>query len=215
MIKSFIIIITTVWLSFASSAVADELAVGRFSADGLRGWETKSFKGLTDYRLVRENDKMVIKATSHAAASGLVRKISFDPQKFRYLHWSWRIVHTIPEGDEKTKTGDDYAARLYVVFSGRYFWQTKAINYIWANHLKTGDSIPNAYTSNAIMVAVESGNDKAGQWLVEERDIFSDYRRLFGSDPGQASAIAIMTDTDNTGSDATTWYDDITLSTNR
>ncbi len=137
------------------------------------------------------------------------------PRKYRYLRWSWKIDHTIPMGDEKTRSGDDYAARVYVVFPGTFFWQTRAINYIWANHLKKGESIPNTYTSNAMMVAVESGEEKTGHWLNEERDIFADYRHLFGSDPGEANAIAIMTDTDNTGSSALAWYGNIILSSNK
>ena len=193
--------------------MAEELVIGNFSIEGLAGWERKSFKGITEYRLTRENDTTVVNATSQGAASGLVKKVSFDPKRYRYLRWSWKILHTISGGDEKTKAGDDYAARIYVVFPGKYFWQTKAINYIWANHLNTGTSIPNAYTSSAIMVAVQSGPKNTGQWHAEKRDIFTDYKNLFGSDPGQASAIAIMTDTDDTGENAIAWYGDITLST--
>ncbi len=213
--KILIATITSLWLLTAVSVLAEELAVGRFSTEGLSGWEKKEFKGVTEYRLVRENDTVVVKATSQAAASGLVKKIVFDPRKYRYLRWSWKIDHTVAGGDEKTKAGDDYAARIYVVFAGKYFWQTKAINYIWANHLKTGDSLANAFTASAMMVAVQSGANNTGQWLAEERDIFADYQKLFGSDPGEASAIAIMTDTDNTGSSAQAWYGDITLSTDR
>ncbi len=207
--------IVLIWLISAAPVPAEELAVGRFAAEGLTGWEAKNFKGLTDYRLTKDNSTLVVQATSRAAASGLVKKISFDPQKYRYLRWSWKVDHTIPGGDETTKAGDDYAARIYVVFAGKYFWQTKAINYIWANYLKTGDSIANAFTSSAMMVAVESGDTAAGQWRVEERDIYTDYKNLFGSDPGEASAIAIMTDTDNTGGNAIAWYGDITLSTEK
>lgn len=197
------------------SAQAEQLAVGQFSTEGFTGWEEKGFKGFTEYDLVDDNGITVVKAFSQAAASGLVKKITFDPKKYRYLRWSWKIDHALVEGDERTKNGDDYAARVYVVFSGNYFWQTKAINYIWANHLKKGNSIANAYSANAIMVAVQSGPDKAGIWLNEERDIFADYKRLFGSDPGQADAIAIMTDTDNTGGSALAWYGDISLSTDQ
>ena len=65
------------------------------------------------------------------------------------------------------------------------------------------------------MVAVQSGPTNTGQWLDEVRDIYADYKKLFGSEPGQASAIAIMTDTDDTGDNGTAWYGDITLSTAR
>ncbi len=206
-------IIIALFSASVSHARADELLVSRFSSEGLNGWESKSFKGATEYRVVREDGRAVVKADSHGSASGMVRKISFDPSRYRYLRWSWKIASTIKGGDERIKSGDDYAARLYVLFPGRFFWQMKAINYLWANRLPKGDTIPNAFTGNAKMIAVESGNSRAGQWLTEERDLFADYRTLFGSDPGEAEGIAIMTDTDNTGGSAEAWYGDIILST--
>ena len=212
MLQTFCLLMTALFFS-ASAGHAEDIPVSRFSTDGLAGWESKSFKGVTDYRIVKENGRSVVKATSHAAASGLVRKIRFDPSIYRYLRWSWKIAHTIRGGDEKSKVGDDYAARVYVIFPGRYFWQMKAISYIWANKLIKGESVPSVYTANAGMVAVESGDRKAGQWLTEERDLLADYRLLFGTDPQEAEAIAIMTDTDNTGSNAEAWYGEIFLST--
>lgn len=198
-----------------SIAHAEEIPVSRFSIDGLAGWETKIFKGITEYRLVKEDGHVVVNASSHAAASGLVRKIHFDPLKYRYLRWSWKVSHTIEGGDEKSKNGDDYAARVYVVFPGRHFWQMKAINYIWANKLPKGKFVSSPFATDSKMVAVESGNGKAGQWITEERDLLGDYQRLFGDSPQEAEAIAIMTDTDNTGGSAEAWYGEITLSTER
>jgi hypothetical protein len=197
----------------ASSAMAGEIRVSRFDTEGLAGWESKSFKGNTEYLIQHENGRTVVKAVSHAAASGMYRKIHFDPSKYQYLRWSWKIAHTIRGGDEKSKSGDDYAARVYVLFPGRFFWQMKAITYIWANKLVEGESVSSPYTSSSKMVAVESGDGKAGQWLTEERNLFADFRRLFGYDPPDAEAIAIMTDTDNTGGTAEAWYGAITLST--
>lgn len=199
--------------AFVSLARGDEILVSRFSTEGLAGWEPKSFKGTTEYRLVKDEGRIVVKVLSHASASGLIRKIRFQPMKHRYLRWSWKIAYTVEGGDEKSKGGDDYAARVYVVFTGRYFWQTKAINYIWANKLAKGSFVPSMYAAGSKMLAVESGSGKTGQWLTEERDLFADYRLLFGTDPPEAEAIAIMTDTDNTGGTAEAWYGDITLST--
>lgn len=192
---------------------AGEIAVGRFAKEGLDGWEVKEFKGLTRYRLVEEEDRQVLLAEADGSASGLVKKIAFDPGEYRYLRWRWKIEETIAQGDERTKAGDDYAARVYVIFPGRFFWQTRALNYIWANRLPTEDFVPNAFTANAMLLAVRSGPSQAGQWLEESRDLVADYRRVFGSDPPKAGAVAIMTDTDNTGGRARAWYGDISLST--
>jgi len=206
-------ILMLIMVAFCTTAQAREYHVGAFSSEGLRGWETKSFRGATDYSLIRDDGRTVVKATSKGTASGLFKKVQLDPATFRYLRWSWKVSDIVKNGDETTKAGDDYAARVYVVFPGRFFWQSKAINYIWANRLAKGGALPNAFTSHAMMLAVESGPERAGQWITEERDILADYRRLFGDDPREIGAIAIMTDTDNTGSEATAWYGDITLST--
>lgn len=192
---------------------ADEISVSRFATEGIKGWESKSFKGATDYKIVPEDGRTVLKAHAKGAASGLTKKLKFSPQTYRYLKWNWKVAGTIAQGNEKTRQGDDYAARVYVVFPGRFFWQMRALNYIWANKLPKGEYAPNAFTSNAMLLAVESGSVKAGQWVTEQRDILADFRKVFGEDPPEAGAIAIMTDTDNTGAEATAWYGDITLST--
>lgn len=202
-------------LFFALPLSAEELAISRFATEGIKGWEVKEFKGLTRYQPVQEDGQTVIKAQAKGSASGLFKKVELDPKKYRYLSWSWKVAGTVTSGDEKTKAGDDYAARVYIVFPGRFFWETRAINYIWANKLPKSHFVPNAFTGNAMMLALQSGSSKAGQWFHEQRDILADYRRLFGEEPREIGAIAIMTDTDNTGTEATAWYGEITLSTTR
>jgi hypothetical protein len=194
---------------------AAEIAVARFGSEGIKGWQSKSFKGTTDYRIVQEDGRSVLRAHAKATASGLTRKIKFNPVTYRHLKWSWKIAGTVASGNERTKQGDDYAARVYIIFPGRFFWQMRALNYVWANNLPKGEFITSAFTENAKMLAVESGSAKAGQWINEERDILADYRTVFGEEPPEAGGIAIMTDGDNTGTEATAWYGDITLSTAR
>ena len=196
----------------ASPSLSADLAVGSFSRGDLTGWTPKIFQGETAYRLVEDDGRTVLKAESRGAASGLFKEVRLDPRSAPVLRWSWKIERTLATGDERTKAGDDYAARVYVVFPSVLFWRTRAINYIWANKLPAGESLPNAYTANAVMVAVESGNGKAGTWVREERNIYEDYRKLFGKEPPDLGAVAIMTDTDNTGEEAVAWYGDITLS---
>ncbi|MDY0269789.1 DUF3047 domain-containing protein [Trichloromonas sp.] len=196
-----------------SAAWADDLVVSRFATEGTAGWESKRFKGTTRYRIVQADGRTVLEARAEAAASGLTKKITFNPRTHRYLKWRWKISATVPGGDARMKQGDDYAARLYVIFPDRFFWRTRALNYIWANKLPVEEFVPNAFTANAMLLAVESGPAKAGRWVEEKRDILADFRRVFGEDPPEAGGIAIMTDTDNTGAEATAWYGDILIST--
>lgn len=181
-------------------------------AAGIRpGWKEKKFLGHTEYTPTIEDDVPCLKATAEGTASGLFYEIEYDPQQQPILSWKWKIADIVGDGDARTKVGDDYPARIYVVFPSIFFWNTKALNYVWTNRLPKGEAIPNSYTSNAMMVAVESGRVNTGKWLEYRRNIYEDYKKYFGSYPTKVGAIAIMTDTDTTGNKATACYGPIYL----
>ena len=193
-------------------AAPDVRHIGSFADSGLAGWSAKIFKGETEYRIVEDDGQKVLQARSQGTASGLVFEAEYEPQEYPILSWRWKVGNIIAKGDSRTKAGDDYAARIYVVFPHWFFPKTKTLNYIWANRLPKGMVQANAFTGNAMMIAVESGGERVGEWLTERRDIVADYRRAFGEDPPHVGAIAIMTDTDNTGETAMAWYGDILVS---
>jgi hypothetical protein len=199
-------IVSSVTLAGTAGIAAGPLLIDDFAKGLSAGWEKKVFKGETVYAPVVDEGHPALKAESRASASALIYRISLDPKTHPRLSWSWKIARTIRKGDERTKGGDDYAARVYVVFPSVLFWRTRAVNYIWANRLPRGAFLPNAYTGNAVMVAVESGDGNAGRWVDEERNLVEDYSRAFGEDPPRIGAVAIMTDTDNTGEQAVAWY---------
>ena len=200
------VFVLSVTLAVTAGRAAGPLLIDDFAAGLSAKWEKKVFQGETTYELVLEEGRPAVKAESRASASALIYRIALDPKAYPRLSWSWKIGRTIGKGDERTKEGDDYAARVYVVFPSTLFWRTRAVNYIWANRLPQGAFLPNAYTGNAVMVAVESGDANADRWIDEERNLVEDYRRAFGEDPPKIGAVAIMTDTDNTGEEAIAWY---------
>ena len=67
-----------------------EILIDDFAHGIKPGWINKSFKGHTEYTWVKEDGKPSIKATSNNAASGLIYKIEYDPQKYPYITWNWR-----------------------------------------------------------------------------------------------------------------------------
>lgn len=189
-----------------------EVIIGDFSGQGLNGWQSKSFQGETDYQLVDIDDGKALKAESRAAASGLYHEQTIDLTETPCLHWRWKIANILQGIDETTRAGDDYPARVYVVFSGGLaFWRTRTIVYVWASTQPQGSRWHSAFTDNARVIAVESGEARAGEWISESRNVRQDYKQLFGEDISQADAVAIMTDTDNSGQTATAWYADITF----
>jgi len=213
------------------------LAVGFFSAATREGslpdgWKPLTFKNIdrhTTYSLVKDGERTVVKAVAVASASGLVREVKIDPKQYPVVKWQWKVMNILKKGDVHRKEGDDYPARLYITFEydpGKlgFFEKMKfeavrllygqyppvaAINYIWESKAPMGTVVPNSYTDRVKMIVVETGQTKLHQWVTEERNLYEDFKQAFGSEPPMISGVAIMTDTDNTGESATTYYGDI------
>ena len=197
-----------------------------------RGWRELTFPKIgrhTSYSLEGAGGDFWVKAESRNAVSALVRQIQLDPKVYRILRWRWRVENILQKGDALKKEGDDYAARVYVNFrydpNNASLWEKAqyglarsiygeyppkaALNYIWANKIKRGEVVDSPYTVRAKLVAVQSGPERIGTWITEERNIHQDYISYFGEEPPEVVAIAIMTDTDNIGEYAVAYYADI------
>ena len=83
--------------------------------------------------------------------------------------------------------------------------------YVWCNHRASGSIIQSPRTDRVRKLVVESGKGGLNQWREYERDIRSDYERVFGEKPGALVGIAIMSDSDNTHSQASAWYGPVQL----
>ncbi|OHX36978.1 hypothetical protein BJL95_19990 [Methylomonas sp. LWB] len=197
------------------AAVADnKLPIGEFSQNRLERWEHKSFKGETQYRLQTIDGVTVLSADSRAAGSGLFKEQRIDLEQTPFLNWSWRIGNRLTGLNEQSKAGDDYAARVYVVVKGGLaFWQTKAINYVWAGNTKQDSVWPNAFAGNhAMMLALRGPETSLNVWQHEKRNVRADFKQLFGEDISTIDAVAIMTDTDNSNGSVSAVYGDIWFS---
>ena len=190
---------------------AQEIVIGRFSKGDLSGWEPKSFKGETRYRLTKDGGgETVLEAASSAAASGLFYERKIDLTKTPILTWRWRVERPVDPPDELSKRGDDFAVRVYFVTSGAGMLSfPDSVVYVWASRQPEGSSWPNPYTKKARMVAVDSGARHAGKWRTHRRNMREDFRRYFGRDITEITHIAVMTDSDNSKLSARGWYGDI------
>jgi len=55
-------------------------------------------------------------------------------------------------------------------------------------------------------IVVDSGPGQLRRWREHQRDLAADFRLAFGEPPGPLQSVALMTDSDNTQSQATSWY---------
>jgi hypothetical protein len=202
---------------------------GEALPQGWRKWTLSRLKKPTQYRLVDEGGKTVIRASAQSSVSGLIHPLKLDPGAFPLLSWRWKVTELIPNADNTRKHTEDAPVRVAVTFDGdidklpfgeRIFFDTvrlltgqqlpyATLMYIWENRAPKGTVIPNLHTTRIKMIVAESGRDRVGEWQEVTRNVYQDYQRAFGEAPGTITAIGIMTDTDNTGENVHAYYGDI------
>lgn len=187
--------------------IATPVEAATFSASEMHDWPTRSFADETEYRLVERDGRDVLEARSRGKASAKYLEREIDLRETPYLQWCWQVSGVHEGLDETSKSGDDYPARVYVVHkTGLLPWQVESVNYVWSSNQPTGTDWPNAFTSRAHLLALQSGDSKVGEWVAEVRDVREDYQRFFGSRPESIDGVALMSDGDNADVDATAWF---------
>lgn len=210
------------------TAAADQLWVGRFSETDSAipvPWKIEHLDQRvppTQYGLRKWDGVMAIEARAKKSMALLGRTLTVDLKKTPFLCWQWRIDAPVASADMTRKSGDDYAARVYLTFAvppdqlsfgtrtklrlARSIYGSQvpdaALNYVWDNRHPVGTLQDNAYTDRARMLVLRSGAGQAGAWVQERRNVLADFQRAFGEISGEIRGLAIASDTDNTGEEA-------------
>jgi Protein of unknown function (DUF3047) len=160
--------------------------------------------------------------------AGVAHLLKLDARAYPVIEWRWKILNLLTKSDISTKQGDDYVARVYVLFDydirklpfsvrtrirmARLFGSDvplATLCYVWDGKTPAGTSVWSPYTDRVRMIVAESGAANLGKWVTIRRDVAADFRAAFGEDPPPISGVVLATDTDNTGESATAFYGDI------
>ena len=209
--------------TFSDSRPGDELP------QGWEPWTLSKLKKATQYKLVDESGRTVVKAHANASASGLVHRLDVNPKLYPLLNWRWKVTDLISAADNTRRNTEDSPVRVVVTFKGDYdklsfddriFFDNirlltgqqmpyATLMYIWENRVPQNTVIPNRHTTRVRMIVAESGRTRVGLWQEVTRNVYEDFKRAFGEEPGEITSIGIMTDTDNTGENVHAYYGDI------
>lgn len=218
-------------------AAAGGLAVPPFSAAPLGpgpapGWQHQSLPKVergNAFEIVADEGRRVLRVRSSASASSWIAKPTSEPGPRPSIQWQWKVSRAVSGSDVTVKQGDDYAARLYVLFdlpSSRLsvadrlrLQAARAISgaelpaaglcYVWGRAQLPGSTAWNPYTNRLRMIVVDSGDGFARQWRTITRDLRRDWEEAFGGAMPPISAIAVGADTDNTGESVEALFSDI------
>lgn len=204
-------------IAIAGLVLASDTAMAeiRLTPNQIMTWPTRSFDGETRYAIVEKDGTQVIEAQSRGQASARYLEREIDLDETPYLHWCWQVDSTYPGLDETTKAGDDYPARVYVARkTGLLPWQVQSVNYVWSSTQDAGSTWTNAFTDRAELMALQGGPSKVGEWVAEVRNVRDDFATLFGDTVTAVDGVALMSDGDNSGNDATAWFSQLGFSSN-
>ena len=184
-----------------------------FSGDALhglpKGWQTRGRSPRPVYQVVAEPDgNRYVSAHSVGSDVQLGLDLSGKASGLSVLSWRWRVRELPAGGDERKVKTMDSGASVYAVFGSRIF--PRILKYVWSTSLPVGTTFRHPDSGRMTIITVNSG--RPGQWQEVKRDLESDYKLAFGSNPSNLIAIGIKTDSDSTRTSAQADYDDIRLS---
>jgi hypothetical protein len=166
------------------------------------------------YSVQREDRNQFLHADARATSIQIAYEKKWPLKEFPILRWKWR-ARIFPEGtDERRKSGNDSVLGIYVVLGG---WPiSRTLKYIWSDTLPLGFSFNSPYSSRTKIIVQVSGRSPTNAWVAEERNVFEDYRKLFDDSDTSPTArgIALLTDSDDTGTRAVGDYDNICVTNN-
>ena len=218
-----------------ASAASDPAAVwvGQFSAAGKppAPWRVMARSGVrpTEYNVTRVGGRMSLEARFDKSMAMLARHVTVDLGKTPILCWRWYVDGPVAKADMTKKSGDDYAARVYVGFdvpdaalSGSTKFKLRlartifgkdlpdaAVIYVWDNSHPVGTARKSAFNDRTQLVVAETGRARAGTWVEERADVGRDFARAFAGQPGTPTGIALAADGDNTHSSGRAAFSDI------
>lgn len=210
------------------AASGDAIPVTHFASAELvkgspSGWILDKRSGTPNLCLEKEGGGYVLRLASDRNSSyGIKRPLQIDLKQYPFLTWRWKALRLPQGGDVRDSQTDDQALQFYVAFPSLGFpakLNTPVVGYIWDNEAPRGwmgrsDQIGGGKLR---YVVLRNKSDRLGEWQTEKRNLYEDFKRLFGDLKGVGSVtqgIAFYINSQNTKSEAEGWIGDVLFSSN-
>ena len=202
------VMVTVIFLVSHVVLAEDSLTVADFSSAAAGGgvppgWELKEKSGKADFAVVKDGDVSAVRFRSSNTSFSLQKELKVDLKQFPVLAWKWKVAKLPTGGDFRKSKTDDQAAQLFVAFT-----KTKSIVYIWDTNAPQGlmeDTTPVPFMHVKVVV-VRSGPADMGKWISESRNVYEDYKKLFGEEPPAVSGMRLQINSQHTGTSAESYF---------
>jgi len=178
-------------LFFCAAVEAAVIPVTKFRSADLPGgappgWALEKKTGAPSLKISKEGDNYYLHLRSQGNSSfGVRTSARVNVKDFPILSWRWKVEKMPVGGDVRKKTADDQALQVYIAFKETGFpaaLNTPVVGYIWDNEAPKGWSGRSTQIGGDKMryIVLRNKTDKIGQWYTERRNLYEDYKKLFG-----------------------------------
>lgn len=191
-------------------------------------WQAMTLPGkaLTHYHWTEKDGRPALAAESERSASLWRKRLDPAVQAPGEVRFSWWVQDLVPGGSVADIDREDAPARLIFAFAGdirNLPLRTRAmfelahaltgeappyatLMYVWDSSLPVGTVVINGRSDRVRKIVVDSGPTELRRWRDHSRDLAADFRLAFGEEPGALTAVAVMSDSDNTRTRCKAWY---------
>ena len=193
----------------------DRNCIGDFST-GLdergapKGWQLKEKIGQAHFSIEKVDGLDALQLRSTNTSFSFQREMRADLDVYPILSWKWKVTKLPEGGDFRRRSTDDQAAQLFVAFNKSkfivYIWDTTAPKDLFA------DAFAPPFMSIKVIV-LRSGTGDTGKWITETRNVYEDYKRVYGDSPKApvVSGMRIQINTQHTRTSAESYFADLTF----
>ncbi len=191
-------------------------------------WRPVEFPSIprhTQWDAIEVDGEPVWRAVSRCSASGMAVPLEgIDLSSTPILRWRWKVDEPLPPQDEGTVAGDDFAARVSLLFRfdpadtswrarmerriGRWLWGVEppsaALFFVWSSRQPAGSEWDHPNEPGNPVIALRSAED--GGWHEERVDVEALRQRLLPGVHTPVAGLALMTDSDQSCAEAGAEY---------
>jgi hypothetical protein len=208
-----IISILSLFFLYSNAVIAEKVVVFQFTEDEFKTLQVKKVKGETTWVLGSNENGNFIKAEAEGKGSGLGKELAIDLVKTPFINITWKVEKDLSGIVENSKKGHDYAARVFVIKkTGSTALSNKAINYVFSSNNSINDNWPSPYTKKSIDYVLSTTKNGFNEWVTVKANVKEHFKKFHNLDVETLTAVAIMTDTDNSKLKATSYYQNIYFS---
>ena len=195
---------------------------------GATDWQAMTLPGKkeTVYTWCDKDGRRALAAESDQSASLWRKRLDPAHEAVGLVRFSWWVQDLVPGASVADAAREDAPARVIFGFAGDVAslpLRTRAmfdfahaltgerppyatLMYVWDSSLPVGTVVINPRSDRVRKIVVDSGPQQLRRWRDHQRDLAADFRLAFGEAPGALTSVAVMTDSDNTGTQGRSWY---------